>query len=536
MAPRAALYLNGSFYARARRTRQREALAAFGGRVLYVGDEGAAKDAFPQGVSPEVIDLEGRTVLPGFVDSHLHLMNLGLGLANLQLAAVTSIEELKVKLRQRAETTPPGEWILGRGWDQDFFVEKRYPTKKDLDEAAGQRAVYLTRACGHLAVVSSKALETAGITRDTPDPPGGIIDRDMYGEPTGVLRESAQGLVRGKVPERGRETVEAATGEAMKYLLARGITSIHPNDGYEGVRSTMEVYRKAHGSGVPLRIYWDMPYDFLEELSETPLRTGDGDDYLRVGAVKIFADGSLGGRTAALDEPYSDERDNSGILVTSEEDLTAQVYRAHALGMQVAVHAIGDRAVRVSLDAVNEAQSRLPRRSLRHRLVHVQILSPFLITEMRRVGVVADVQPKFLTTDMRWAQERVGSQRMRSSYSWHTMLKAGIPLAGGSDCPVEPPDPLFGIYAAVTRKDMEGNPRGAYYPNERITLEEAIRMFTLGGAYAAFQDDQKGTLQPGKLADFVVLSEDPFRMPAEDIKDLSVLMTVVGGEVAYEKP
>jgi hypothetical protein len=536
MPPKATLFVNGSFHAHAHDTRKKEAVAAFHGRILYVGDRDVARNVFPKGIEPEVIDLGGKAAIPGFTDSHLHLMSLGLGFRHIRLDDVTSIAELKARVKARAGTAGPGEWVLGRGWDQDYFRERRYPTRKDLDEAAGDRPVYLTRGCGHLAVLSSKALEVAGITRDTPDPPGGVIDRDMYGEPTGVLRESAQGLARDKVPQPSREALEDSTKEAMKHLLSKGITTIHPNDGHAGFQGTMEVYRNAHADGIPLRVYWDMPFDFLPELADTPLRTGDGDDYLRIGAVKIFADGSLGGRTAALEEPYSDDPRNSGILVIPEETLKEHVYAAHVLGMQVAVHAIGDKATRLSIEAIAEAQSRLPRKPLRHRLVHVQILSAFLITEMRRVGVVADVQPKFLTTDMRWAQDRVGTQRMRSSYSWHTMLKAGIPLAGGSDCPVEPADPLFGIYAAVTRKDMDGNPKGAFYPNERVTLEEAVRMFTLGGSYAAFQEDQKGTLEPGKLADFVVLSEDLFRVAPDDIKDLEVLMTVVGGEVAYKKP
>ncbi len=534
MPPRAKLFVNGTIrpYAHAR---EKEALAVLEGRVLYVGDKDIARDSFPQGVTPEEIDLQGKAVLPGFIDSHLHLLNLGQSLRNLQLAGVKSIADLRVMLKERAATAAPDEWILGRGWDQDFFAEKRYPTRRDLDDASGRRPVYLSRACGHLAVLSSKALEVSGITRDTPDPPGGKIDRDQYGDPTGVLRETAQGLARKYVPEETPETLLECAKEGMRYLLARGITSIHPNDGLAGFPGTMGIYRKAHAAGIPLRVYWDIPVEYLQEIASTPLRTRDGDDYVRIGAVKMFADGSLGGGTAALDAPYSDEPSTSGILVTPEEDLKADVYLSHALGMQVAIHAIGDRATRVALGAIDSAQSKLPRKSLRHRLVHTQILSPHLITEMRRVRVVADVQPKFLTTDMRWAQERVGTQRMRSSYAWRTMLRAGIPLAGGSDCPVEPADPLFGIYAAVNRTDMDGDPRGGFFPNEKITLEESIRMFTEGGAYGAFEEDDKGTLECGKLADFVALSEDLFSVSSQDIKNVEVLMTVVGGEVAYQK-
>jgi predicted amidohydrolase YtcJ len=531
----AVLFQNGSFHVFPHETREREALAAYRGRVLYVGEREDARNAFPAGTEVEVVDLGGKTAVPGFTDSHLHLMNLGVGLRNISLNDVSSIARLKELVAERTKTAAPDEWILGRGWDQDFFAEKRYPTKKDLDEAGGGRPVYLTRACGHLAVVSSKALELANITRDTPDPPGGVIDRDPYGDPTGVLRESAQGLVRGNIPQVGSETLGESTEEAIRYLLQRGITSVHPNDGYAGLQGTREIYAKAKEAGLPIRVYWDAPYEFLDELAEGPMRTGDGDDYFRIGAVKIFADGSLGGRTAALEEPYSDDPASSGILVVSEEELRARVYRAHALGMQVAVHAIGDRAVRVALEAIGYAQAKVPRERPRHRIVHAQILSPGLISEIKRNGVVADVQPKFLTTDMRWAQERVGPRRMRSSYAWRTMLKAGLQMAGGSDCPVEPADPLWGIYAAVTRKDMEGGPKTSFYPNERITVEESLRMFTVGGAYAEFAEHRKGTLEPGKLADFTVLSENLFRVPHDDIKDIKVDMTVVGGEVAYAR-
>jgi len=531
----AVLFQNGRFHVFPHETREREALAAYHGRILYVGDREDARNAFPRGTQVKVVDLGGKVAVPGFIDSHLHLMNLGLGLRHLSLHDVSSIAELKDLVAEKAKTVGPEEWILGRGWDQDFFAEKRYPTKKDLDQVCSGRPVYLTRACGHLAVVSSKALELAGITRDTPDPPGGVIDRDPYGDPTGVLRESAQGLVRSKVPEPSRESLLESTKEAIRYLLERGITSVHPNDGHVGVRGTMEIYREAREAGFPMRVYWDLPYDFLDDLVQGPLRTGDGDDYFRIGAVKIFADGSLGGRTAALEEPYSDHPETSGILVLSEEELRESVYKAHALGMQVAVHAIGDRAVRVALEAIGYAQGRITRERPRHRVVHAQILSPGLVSDLKRNGVVADVQPKFLTTDMRWAQERVGLRRMRSSYAWRTMMKAGVHMAGGSDCPVEPADPLWGIYAAVTRKDMEGEPKTSYYPNERITVEEALRMFTVGGAYAEFQEHRKGTLEPGKLADFTVLSENIFRVPHDSIKDIKVEMTVVGGNVAYAR-
>ncbi len=533
---KARVFTNGNFWVSGRDLRRRDSLAALNGRIVCVGDYNQCLDALPIGIKPEVTDLNGKTVLPGFIDSHLHLLSFGLTLRDVSLVDIGSITELKSKVKARADQVSENSWVIGRGWDQDLFFEKRYPTRKDLDEASGGRPVYLTRVCGHIAVVSSKALEIAGVNRDTPDPPGGKIDRDSYGDPTGILRETAQGLVRPYIPETDYETMEDALKNAMEYVLSRGITSVHINDGQLGFPGTMELYKKVQQQGYSLRVYWDIPGDLMTDLFETPLRSGDGDDYFRIGAVKLFADGSLGGRTAALEAPYSDDPNNRGMLVLSQDDLKQQVYLAHANGMQVAIHAIGDRAAKVSLEAINSAQSRLPISGIRHRLVHVQILSPLLITEMRRVRVVADVQPKFISSDMRWALDRVGTARMRSSYSWRTMLRAGVPLAGGSDCPVEPPDPLYGIYCAVTRKDMEGNPPMGFFPNEKLTLDEAVNLFTAGGAYGSYEENKKGSLTPGKLCDLVVLSEDIAFVSPEDIKDLEVVLTVVGGEIAYRKP
>ena len=532
---KARVFTNGNFRVSGRDLRRRETLAALNGRIVRVGDYDECMDAFPAGARPQVTDLEGKTVLPGFVDSHLHLLSLGLGLRNVSLVGVDSIQELKSRIRQRAFESPEHSWVIGRGWDQDRFRDKRYPTRKDLDEVSEGRPVYIVRACGHIAVASSKALEMAGISRSTQDPPGGAIDKDAYGDPTGVLRETAQGLVKSHIPDAGPDIMEDALKKAIEHVFSKGITSVHTNDGQAGFPGTMELYKKVQHQGFPLRVYWDVPGDFLTDVTETPLRTGDGDDYFRIGAIKLFADGSLGGRTAALETPYSDDPGNNGILVVSEDELREQVYLAHAQGMQVAIHAIGDRAVKVSLNAISSAQSRLPVNRARHRLVHVQILSPLLITEMRRVGIVADVQPKFLSTDMHWAVDRVGNARMRSSYSWRTMLRAGVPLAGGSDCPVEPLDPLYGIYCAVTRKDMEGEPPIGFFPNERLPLDEAIKMFTAGGAYGAYEEHKKGSLIPGKLCDFVALSDDILTVSPDDIKDLETVLTVVGGEVVYRK-
>ncbi len=342
-------------------------------------------------MNPEIVDLEGKTVLPGFIDSHLHLVNFGISLRNLSLSGLRSIKELRDKVREHASSLGEDEWVLGRGWDQDLFRERRFPTRKDLDDVCLGRPVLLTRACGHLAVLSSKALKLAGIDRNTPDPVGGKVERDAYGDPTGILMEKAVGLASSKVPGPDEASLTAMAQSAMTELLKVGITSVHTNDGAQDLETMPGVYRSAKEAGVLLRIYWDLPYSLLPQLAETPLRTSDGDDYMRVGAVKLMADGSLGGRTAALNEPYSDDTSTSGIFVTSPDELERAVYRCHALGMQTAVHAIGDRAVKEAVNAIGRAQSKIVRPPLRHRVVHAQILNPLLMSEMKRARVVVDV-------------------------------------------------------------------------------------------------------------------------------------------------
>lgn len=533
---RAVLYCNGKFLTLSPSKPTAESVASYGGRIIWVGDRKECIDAFPPGVTFDEVDLQGRVALPGFRDSHLHLLSFGLGLANLSLHGVKSIEDLKARVTEASLGVAPGEWIIGRGWDQDLFREGRYPSRFDLDEAAPGRPVYLIRACGHVGVASSKALEIAGITENTPDPPDGAIDRDESGQPTGILREAAQSLLLRHIPKPGPETLKGALKAGMRRALKAGLTSVNTNDGQAGFQGTLDLYKDVmQSSGIRLRIYWDVPWDFFPELLETPLRTNCGNEFFKVGAIKLFADGSLGARTAALEFSYEDDPGNAGMLTASQEELSEQVYRAHAAGMQVAIHAIGDRALRIALSAIASAQARIPWPWRRHRIVHAQVVSPELVREMRRNRVVADIQPRFIDTDMRWAESRLGKARMRYAYAWKTLLRAGIPLAGGSDCPVEPIDPLLGIYAAVTRKNEAGEPEDGWYPEEKLTVEEAIKLFTSGAAFSAFQEDLAGVIEPGKFCDLTVLNQDPLAVAEDDIKDIEVVMTVVGGEVAYSK-
>jgi len=526
---------NGRVVGLAGAARDATAVLVVAGRIRAVGSDEDVRAMAPPGVP--AVDLAGRVVAPGFIDSHLHLLSFGLHLQRLNLIGVKSMVELTRLVRERHGSLPAGEWVIGRGWDQDLFAERRYPTRHDLDAAAPDRPVVLTRACGHALVANTEALRRAGIGRATADPPGGRIDRDEAGEPTGVLRERAMELITQAIPKPGAEELKPALRAAVERAVAAGVTSVHSDDcGTFGFETVLGLYRENLGpEGLPFRVCVDVSNEVIGDLLATDLRTGSGDGYVKIGSVKMFADGSLGAGTAALSEPYSDHPESRGLPVVTPEGLRDQVLRAHRAGMQVAVHAIGDLAIDMVLNAYEAALADRPRPNHRHRVIHCQIMRPDQFGRFARLGVVADIQPKFITTDMRWAEQRVGPRRIKTSYAWRTFLEHGIHCAGGSDCPVEPLDPSLGLYSAVTRQDLDGHPPGGWLPEQRLTAEEALRLFTLGGAYAAFEEEDKGSIEPGKLGDLVVLDRDPTAVPGEELKEMRVEMTIVGGRVVFQR-
>ncbi len=499
-----------------------EALAVCGGRILKIGTNEEIRSLV--GPKTRVIDLKGKTVLPGLIDAHVHLSGYGLALSQLDLRGTRSIEELKKAVKEKALSLRKGEWILGRGWDQELFKEKRYPTRWDLDEVSPENPVFLRRVCGHIAVVNSKALEIASITKETEDPPRGKIDRDERGEPTGILREWAMDLVYEKIPPPNLEQLKEALERAIKEAVKRGLTTIHfiCSDRFPDELRALQLLRKE--GKLLLRIYLVPPYEFLEKLEEIGILSGFGDSMLKIGGIKILEDGSLGGRTAALEEPYADMPEKKGMLIYTPEQLKEMVLKIHKAGFQAAIHAIGDRAIKVTLDAIENAVKYEPR-DHRHRIEHASVVSPEIIERMKEVNVVAVCQPHFIFTDF-WAKDRVGPDRARWVYALKS-LKENVVVAGSSDCPVEPIDPLKGIWAAVTRPFLP--------ENEKLTVEEAIDIYTRGGAYASFEEDEKGTIEEGKLADLVVLSEDPTKIDSEKIKEIAVDIVVVEGKIVYER-
>jgi len=526
------VFINGRFYTLDAQSNVAEAVAVQDGRIFAAGTTAEIRGLAC--CEQQVVNVEGRAVIPGLTDSHLHMLSFGQSLRRVNLSQVKSIAEMKRIVAEKVKAATPGGWVFGRGWDQDRLAELRYPTRYDLDEVAPANPVALTRSCGHIMVANSCALRLSGVDETTPDPPGGVIDRDEHGKPTGILRE-ASGLVFKNVPEPGFDEMLSCLRDAMRAAVASGLTSVHPNDGADGDAGLVpELYSKLHSEGERLRVYWDIPQHYIDDIYRTGFRSGAGNEFFKYGSLKLLIDGSLGGATAALDGSYADDPGNQGVLRMSEQELAEIVERAHRAGMQVAIHAIGDRGVRYSLNAFEKAQASCPRPDPRHRIIHCQIMTREQYPRFARLGVVADIQPKFVTTDMLWAERRVGREKASTSYCWRTFLDTGVHAAGGSDCPVEPVEPMKGIYAAVTRKDMDGNPAGGWMPEQRLTVEQAIKLFAQGGPYAAFEEHLKGSLEKGRMADMVVLDGDPFKVDPDAIKDIKPVLTIIGGEIAYD--
>ncbi len=512
-----------------------QAVYIIGERIVKVGSDGEIGGLID--AATDVIDLEGRTVVPGFVDCHAHPMGYGQSLMNVNCCTPPkrSIEDIVESVREAAEEKGDGEWILGRGYDDFKLAEKRHPNRWDLDRAAPDNPVIITRLCGHISVANSLALENAGITKDTKDPEGGEIDRDPEtGEPTGVLRGGARAPFRELIPPPDLEKLKKSIELAAEEFLARGVTSVSD----AGVRDplTVKAYQAAVRDGMPIRVNLMMSREILDHLSELGLETGFGDERLRIGAIKMVFDGSFSGRTAAMFEPFKDTPGNTGILYTSQEELNEGVLASHEAGFQVGVHAIGDRAISGVLDAYEVALERLPKADHRFRIEHCGINNPEIVSRIRSLGVIPVPQPIFLWGEGESYRAGLDVKRANWAYPVNTWMDEGITVALSSDCPAtsgeELISPLLGIHVAVNRKTDAGNDIG---PAQRIGIEEAIRAYTLNGAIATFEEETKGSIEPGKLADLVVLSEDPVEVAPGTIKDVGVEITIVGGRIAYNK-
>jgi predicted amidohydrolase YtcJ len=503
------------------------AVACRDGRILAVGADAAARAA--AGPGAESIDLHGRTVIPGLTDAHVHFLWYAVGLSRPNLDGARSLPEALARLRVALGTAGPGEWILGSGWNHEDWARPIFPCRQDLDLLTPDRPVVLRRKDGHSVWANSLALERAGISAKTADPAGGVIDRDEHGDPTGILRENAMDLVLACVPQPGPDSLRLALRAGMARAHAAGLTGIHDMEGPEALAQ----FQEAHARGeLKLRVTMQIPAGSLDHALALGLRTGLGDDMVRIGHLKLFADGSLGSQTAWMLQPFAGQPGNTGVAATPPEVMEQMVERAAQGGIACAIHAIGDRANRQALD-IHQRVCEGPWAGLRQRLEHVQLLHPDDLPRLAQLGVVASMQPIHATSD-RYTADRLWGDRCRFAYAWRGLLDSGAVLAFGSDCPVESLEPLQGIYAAVTRKRAAEADSEPWHPKQCVTVEEAVRAFTWGSAYACGQENRLGTITPGKLADLVVLSQDIFVSPPESILAAQVDHCIVGGEVVHQ--
>jgi predicted amidohydrolase YtcJ len=530
---------NGVFHTVSPAGRVEGSLVARGGRIVYLGpDAGVARF---QAKRAKVIDLGGRTVVPGLIDAHSHLLNLGLKLSSADLRGSASPQEVVDRARESARELPQGAWVLGRGWDQNLWPGQAFPDNSLLSRAFPDRPVWLVRVDGHAGLANARALELAGIGGSTPDPDGGRIVRGADGQPTGVLVDRAQELLTAKIPLPPARELRRQLRLAADACLAVGLTTA--TDMGLGRTNTsgaaeIEAYTQARAAGdLPLRVALflngeDRP--LLERwFSRGPLDDPAG--LLYVKGVKLYADGALGSRGAALLEPYNDDPHNVGLLLSSEDHMAQIALWALNNRFQIGIHAIGDRANLVALDAIERAFAGKPHPEARFRIEHAQVMRIQDISRLARLGVIASVQPTHATSDMPWAAERVGERRLAGAYAWRKLLNAGARIALGSDFPVESQDPRLGIYAAVTRQDRAGGPEGGWRPEERLTRDEALRGFTLDAAYSLGLDRDLGSLEVGKRADLTVFAADFMTVPELEIPRTAVDLTIVGGRVAYDR-
>ncbi len=517
-----------------------QAVAIEGNKIKAIGSDDEILSM--KGEDTDLVDLKGRLMVPGFNDSHMHLLSYGYSLTMADLNGSRSVEDVIERTRDFMESNPveEGRWIRGRGWNHDYFEgEKRFPTRYDLDQVSTDHPVCATRTCGHVLTVNSKALEIMGIDRNTPQIPGGQFDLDENGEPIGIFREDAMRVVYDSIPSPGLEEIKAMMKRASGDLNRMGITSVGtddfealPGSDYENV---IKAYRDLVQEGEnTVRIYEQCLLPKMERLQEflgKGYRTGVGDESFKIGPLKLLIDGSLGARTAAMVEDYSDESGNRGIETATQEYLNGLVRTAHNEDCQVAIHGIGDRGMYMAFEAIERALEENPRKDHRHGIVHAQITDMPLLEKFRDLDALAYIQPIFIDYDWKIVRDRVGEEREATSYNWKRMLDMGIHIPCGSDAPVETFDVMKGIYEAVTRKDLQGNPEGGWLPDQALSVKEALYGFTREGAYASFEEKEKGMIAEGYLADLVVLSEDIFSIDPDRIKDVKVQMTVFGGRI-----
>jgi predicted amidohydrolase YtcJ len=532
------VFKNGNIYTANEHHPRAEAIAVRKDRIVFVGSNRDAQKYV--GKTTRVVDLNGKTLLPGMTDAHHHLFGVGFREMTLNLEGITSLEDFLAKVKARVDQTKPGAWVTGRGWIETFWHPPAFPTRWDLDKVGPNNPVFLDRADGHGAVANSAALKIARVDKNTPSPFGGEISKDKQtGEPNGMLLDAAQDLVQSHIPGPTPEDTERALILGVNRNVQLGWTQVQDAG---GSYADVALSRRLYGEGkIKLRIYKALsaPGREAQQLFRDGPIIGEQGNRLTVRTVKLYADGSLGSRSAALLEPYSDKPDTSGFLTIKEEVLGPFLEEALRKGVQVETHAIGDRGNRFILDAYEKAFKAVPPaarkiREPRWRIEHSQIVNPADIPRFAKLGVIPSMQASHAIGDLHFAPSRLGIARLAGAYAWQSFIKSGSIVPGGSDAPVERGEPMIEFYAAVARKDMKGFSGAGWHPEEAVTREQALKMFTVWPAYAAFEEKLRGSIESGKLADFTVLSADIMKIPEMEILNTRCVMTVIGGEIVYE--
>ena len=539
VAPADIVFKNGNVYTANDRSPKAQAIAVKADRIVYVGTNAGAQAYV--GTNTRVVDLHDNTVLPGFTDAHQHLSGVGFREMTLNLEGTTSLDDLLAKLKARVDQAKPGEWVTGRGWIETHWTPPAFPTRWDLDKVSPNNPVILGRADGHGAVANSAAFELAGIDKNTPNPFGGEISKDKQnGEPNGMLLDAAQGLVRRRVPGTTREDEERAVELGVKRDIELGWTQVQDAG---GDWDDVEIFKKLYAAGtIKLRIYkavYGPGANANRLISDGPI-IGDYQNRLTVRTIKVVSDGALGSRGAALLGPYSDAPDTSGFLTVKAEELRPMLIDALKNGIQVETHAIGDKANRFILDEYEAALKAVPlaQRKIgdpRWRVEHAQIVNPLDIPRFAKLGIIPSMQPSHAIGDLFFAPSRLGIDRLKGAYAWQSFIKSGVVVPGGSDAPVERGEPMIEFYAAVARKDQKGFSTTGWHPEEAVTRAQALKMFTLWPAYAAFEEKLRGSIEVGKLADLTILSADIMTIPELQILKTQCVMTVINGEILFEK-
>ncbi|ULQ55667.1 amidohydrolase [Flavihumibacter rivuli] len=526
-----AIYKNAKVWTGDSSNRSASVIAVKDSVIIYVGNNADSL----RGPDTEVVDVSGQMILPGFIDNHSHFISGGYQLASVDLKLAKNPADFITILKDYAAQLKDDRWIQGGNWDHEGIGGK-LPTRYWIDSISGNHPVFVSRYDGHMALANSLTLKLAGINRNTPDPPGGEIVRDpRTGEPTGVLKDAAMDLVYAKIPPPSAKELEEMLQRATAHALEHGITQVHDVGSYGGW-TDLEAYRRARTAGsLSIRIYSMVPVNSWRRMVEYVRENGKGDDMLHWGALKGFVDGSLGSTTAWFYQPYLDELKKTGLLLADSNELRQQILSADSAGLQPAIHAIGDRAIDWVLDVFAEAQTRSGKRESRFRVEHSQHLSKTAIDRFAAMKVIPSMQPYHAIDDGRWASKRLDDDRLKRTYAFKSLLDAGARVTFGSDWVVAPLSPIEGINAAVNRQTLDGKHPGGWYPEQRITVEQALRCYTVNNAYAAFLEKKTGMLKPGMLADFVVLSDDLLTLPPAEILTVKVTRTILNGKLVYEK-